>query len=94
MTAERPGAVPSSILASCADRWLFHLDDPSEATACGVPPLLVPAALPGRVVVASTRLEAQLAVVEPAPSADAGGPASIGVLPRDVRAAEVPVPAR
>ncbi len=89
MTADRPGAVPSSILASCADRWLFHLDDPSEATACGVPPLLVPAALPGRVVVASTRLEAQLAVVEPVPSADAGGPASIGVLPRDVRAAEV-----
>ena len=45
ITAERPGAVPSSMLAACADRWLFHLDDPSEATACGIPPPLVPPAV-------------------------------------------------
>jgi S-DNA-T family DNA segregation ATPase FtsK/SpoIIIE len=90
MTAERPGAVPSSVLASCADRWLFHLGDASEATACGVPPALVPAGIAGRVVVASTRLEAQLAVVDPAPvTKTGGGPAAVGVLPRQVRAAEL-----
>ena len=91
MTSERPGALPSSILAACADRWLFHLDDPSEATACGVAPALLPAAIAGRVIVASTRREAQLAVVEPVTTGPADrGPTGIGVLPRDVGALELP----
>ena len=91
MTSERPGALPTSILAACADRWLFHLDDPSEATACGVAPALLPAAIAGRVIVASTRREAQLAVVEPVTTGPADrGPTGIGVLPRDVGALELP----
>ena len=63
MTGERPGAIPAAMLAGCAERWLFHLDDPAEAGVCGVPAALVPGAVPGRLVIASSRLEAQLAVV-------------------------------
>ena len=37
MTAERPAAIPSAMLAVCAERWVFHLDDPAEAGVCGVP---------------------------------------------------------
>ena len=56
-----PARVPTAVLAACAERWVFHLDDPSEASACGVRAVAVPAAIPGRIVVASTGHEAQLA---------------------------------
>ncbi|MET0145242.1 MAG: FtsK/SpoIIIE domain-containing protein, partial [Ilumatobacteraceae bacterium] len=61
MTSERPAGVPAAMLASCAQRWVFHLDDPTDAAACGVPAACVPPAVPGRLVVAATRLEAQIA---------------------------------
>ena len=37
MTAERPAALPAALLATCATRWIGQLDDPTEATVCGVP---------------------------------------------------------
>ena len=53
MTGERPGAVPPALLAACAERWVFHLDDPAEAAvvrrAGGA---WSPAPIPGRLVVA------------------------------------------
>ncbi len=64
-TAERPGAVAASMLAAFGERWVLRLDDPSEATTCGIPPSHVPASAPGRLVVASSRAEAQLADLEP-----------------------------
>ncbi len=91
MTAERPAAIPPAMLAVCAERWVFHLDDPAEAGACGLPASLVPGAQPGRLVIASNRLEAQLAVVPlPAVPTSDGGPAPIGVLPAVVPAETLP----
>ncbi len=84
VTAERPGAVPAAVLAACADRWVFHLDDPSEASACGVRAVAVPAAIPGRIVVASTGLEAQLASRRVEPSL--GGPVTTARPGADRRA--------
>ena len=43
-----PGRGAATSLAACANRWLFHLDDASEATAVGARPSKVPAAVPGR----------------------------------------------
>ena len=64
-TADRPGALSPSVLASFAERWVLHLDDAADAATVGLRPAVVPAALPGRAVVASSGLEAQLAVLDP-----------------------------
>ncbi len=93
VAATRPGAIPVSTLAACGERWVFRLDDPAEAPLCGVPAGAVRAAVPGRVVVASSGLEAQLAVidVEPGPlDALGGGPRLVGTLPAEVAAADIP----
>ena len=90
LTAERPAALPPAVLASCAERWILHLDDPSEGVVCGVPAALVPAAQPGRAVVASSRLETQIGVATlpagPRRPTVEGGPVPIGELPARVRA--------
>ncbi len=57
---DRVAALPSSVLARCAHRWLFHLTDPLDAVGIGVAPADVPQRLPGRILVTSTGLEAQL----------------------------------
>jgi S-DNA-T family DNA segregation ATPase FtsK/SpoIIIE len=93
LTAARPGALPVSTLAACHERWLFRLDDPAEAPLCGVPAVAVAAAVPGRVVVASTGLEAQLAVIDARPGpldAAGGGPPPVDILAVDVDAAGLP----
>ncbi len=59
---DRIAAVPSTVLASCSQRWVFHLADPLEAGAVGIPACRVPGSVPGRIVVASTGLEAQIMV--------------------------------
>jgi S-DNA-T family DNA segregation ATPase FtsK/SpoIIIE len=92
LAAERPGAIPPAILAGCGERWLFRLDDPAEAGLCGVPAAAVPRGGPGRIVVASNRLEGQVAELA-APSAGppaSGGPPPIGTLSYDVDAAGLP----
>jgi len=93
MTAERPGAVPAAVLASCPVRWVMRLDDPSESGVLGVPARRRPAPVPGRLVVAASGCEAQavdrgslLGRVVGGP----GGPAPIGVLPARVDAAALP----
>ncbi len=93
LTAERPGLVPPSMLAACSERWVFRLDDPAEGALGGVPAAAVPRTGPGRIVVASSGLEAQLATIDPgdAPvAAPAGGPDPVGTLPVDVDAADLP----
>ena len=57
---DRAAAIPSSVLARCAQRWIFHLTDPLDASALGVAAADVPAPQPGRIHVVSTGLEAQL----------------------------------
>jgi S-DNA-T family DNA segregation ATPase FtsK/SpoIIIE len=92
-TAERPGAVAASMLAAFAARWVMHLDDPTEAALCGVPAALVPAAVPGRIIVATARSEAQLAdlcPLAPLVPRGPGGPAPIAVLGTRLDAASLP----
>jgi S-DNA-T family DNA segregation ATPase FtsK/SpoIIIE len=91
LTGDRPGAVPPSMLAACGDRWLFRLDDPAEATLCGVPAKAVPRGGSGRIVVASSRLDGQVARIEPpAGGAGTGGPVPVVTLAADVDAAALP----
>lgn len=70
LTVDQPGAVPASTLARCAERWVFHLSDAHDAAALGVHVAAVPAAVPGRIIVASSGREAQVALADP-PSAAA-----------------------
>ena len=75
--------MPPAVLAACAERWIFHLDDSGEAASCGLRPVAVPAAIPGRLVVASSGCEAQLAMPAGVPLRTVprvGGPAEIDVL--------------
>ncbi len=97
-TLERGGAVSMSVLAAFGQRWLFHLDDPADGAAVGVRPPHVPPAIPGRIVVTSSKLEAQLAVL-PIPSAApdrsdwdlaSAAPEPIATLPDDVAVADLP----
>ena len=74
-------------LARFAQRWVFHLDDPSDAPTLGVASTRVPPAIPGRLVVAASGLEAQVALLEHDPRDGDGGPAAVEVLPRFVPAA-------
>ena len=85
------------VLASFAERWVLHLDDPADAATVGVRPAVVPAALPGRVVVASSGLEAQLAVLDPGSTNGASavdGVEPIGMLPTLVHPAALSVSCR
>ncbi|MGI9028442.1 MAG: FtsK/SpoIIIE domain-containing protein [Ilumatobacteraceae bacterium] len=95
LTGERPTAMPGALLAACSDRWVFHLDDPTEATGCGVRAAIVPPPIPGRLIVASTGGEAQLAMpsmnAAPRDDDDTVRPPAIGVLARSVDAATMPV---
>ena len=51
---DRVAAVPSSVLARFAQRWIFHLTDPLDAVGLGVAPADVPGSIPGRIFVTST----------------------------------------
>lgn len=81
----------STAAASLAmgDRWVFHLDDPAVSRSFGVR-VPVGGGRPGRLRVASTGLEAQVAVgaaglAEIASrDADASGPTLVGALPDHV----------
>jgi S-DNA-T family DNA segregation ATPase FtsK/SpoIIIE len=75
-----------TVLARFAQRWVFHLDDPSDAPTLGVASARVPAAIAGRLVVAASGLEAQVAIVERDRPEGDGGPAAVEVLPRCVPA--------
>ncbi len=74
-----------SVLARFAQRWVFHLDDPSDAPTLGVASTRVPPAIPGRLVVAASGLDAQVALLERDPLEGVGGPAAVEVLPRSCR---------
>jgi S-DNA-T family DNA segregation ATPase FtsK/SpoIIIE len=75
-----------SVLARFAQRWVFHLDDPADAPTLGVPSARVPPAVPGRLVVAASGLEAHVALIERDPHEGEGSP-----LPVEILAGVVPV---
>ncbi len=91
-TFDRAASIPSTVLARCAQRWVFHLTDPLDASVLGVAPADVPAAQPGRIIVASTQLEAQLMVGSlPLPSCvDGAVPLAVECLRADVAATDLP----
>lgn len=86
---DQPTAVPASITSMCAERWVLRLSDPHDASWLGVPKDLVPT-VTGRVIVASTGLEAQVAVPTSLPPPDVDGstpaPSPIDELPTTVTA--------
>jgi len=60
-TVEHVAAVPASLLARCAHRWVMHLHDAHDGAIVGVNAARVPpAGTPGRLVVAATGLVGQL----------------------------------
>ncbi|MEP7203254.1 MAG: FtsK/SpoIIIE domain-containing protein [Ilumatobacteraceae bacterium] len=88
---DRVAALPSSVLARFAQRWLFHLTDPLDATGLGMVAADVPGPVPGRLFVTSMGLEAQLMVGSvPLPScADGEVPSPVECLPAVVDAADL-----
>jgi S-DNA-T family DNA segregation ATPase FtsK/SpoIIIE len=61
-SVEHAAAVPTALLARCPHRWVMHLHDPLDAAMLGVRAAQVPpAGQPGRLVVATTGLTAQIA---------------------------------
>ncbi len=83
MTTTLPNAVPMAMVAACNERWVFHLTDAMDAHALGVVVADVPSVIPGRFRIASSGLDAQLALHDvsfPACIADAA-PAPLQCLP-------------
>jgi S-DNA-T family DNA segregation ATPase FtsK/SpoIIIE len=92
LSTAQPSALPLAITAACAERWVFHLTDRVEATSLGVPAALVPAAgQPGRMVIASTGLEAQLGCValHPVPCPSESLPEPVTCIPAVVPAGDL-----
>ena len=91
-TFDRVAAIPSAVLARSARRWIFHLTDPIDATVLGISPVDVPGPHPGRIVVASTGLEAQLMVGPLSLPPCVGGvvPVPVECLPATIDAADLP----
>ncbi len=95
-TVEHVAAVPASLLARCAHRWVMHLHDAHDGAIVGVSAARVPAAgTPGRLVVAATGLVAQLVHDAARPPLRAGhasrAASSISVVPAIVAAEGLPV---
>ena len=94
-TVEHVGAVPATLLARCAHRWVMHLHDAHDGAIVGVNAARVPApGTPGRLVVAATGLVAQLVHDTASLPCPAGPHArvsnSITVVPSLVDTAELP----
>jgi S-DNA-T family DNA segregation ATPase FtsK/SpoIIIE len=85
LTAERPGALPAAVLATCGHHWVGRLADPGERALCGLPATAPPAGPPGRFVVAATGSAPHLAQLVELPAGvaarGAGGPPPVDVLP-------------
>jgi S-DNA-T family DNA segregation ATPase FtsK/SpoIIIE len=94
LTTERAAAVSALLLAHLPHRWVFHLADPHDASLVGVRPSAVPAAVPGRLVVAACGREAQVTIVGDETPTQARVPADpappIECLPESVPPALVP----
>jgi S-DNA-T family DNA segregation ATPase FtsK/SpoIIIE len=89
---DRAASMPSTFAAHCAERWIFHLADPIDAIAARVSATDVPSAVPGRIVVASSGLHAQLAFGDVTPSTAPLDevPPRIECLPRQIAAEGMP----
>jgi S-DNA-T family DNA segregation ATPase FtsK/SpoIIIE len=93
---DRAAAIPSSVLARCAQRWIFHFTDPLDASGLGVAVADVPGPQPGRIHVVSMGLEAQLMFgALPLPSCvDGPVPAPLECLAASLDAVDLPAGSR
>jgi DNA segregation ATPase FtsK/SpoIIIE, S-DNA-T family len=104
-TVEQAGAVPASLMSRLSMRWVMRLTDAREATGLGVPHDCWPARMsPGRGVIGGSGAEFQVAI-DTQPLAEVvaainrrhharrGGPSPIGILPPELRLAELLVSA-
>jgi DNA segregation ATPase FtsK/SpoIIIE, S-DNA-T family len=91
---DRVASIPSTVLARCAQRWVFHLTDPLDASGLGMAAADVPGSQPGRIFVTSRGLEAQLMVGSlPLPSCvDGPVPVRVECLGDEVDAVDLPAP--
>ncbi|HEX3088776.1 MAG TPA: FtsK/SpoIIIE domain-containing protein, partial [Ilumatobacteraceae bacterium] len=91
-TFDRVASIPSTVLARCPQRWVFHLTDPLDASALGIAATDVPGDQPGRIFVSSVRLEAQLMVgsLSLASCVDGPVPVAIECMRADVAAEGLP----
>ena len=89
---DRVAAIPSSVLARCAGRWIFHLTDPLDAIGLGIAAADVPGPRPGRIVVAATRLQAQLmfGALQSSMSVGDSFPSPVECLPAELDADRLP----
>ncbi len=101
----RSKAVPTALEEVTTQRWLFRLADAYDYSAAGVPARLAPPPVPGRCVLAETKLHAHVATppgslaeavahVTDRWGATAAKPAVVGQLPTSVTAADLGVPAQ
>ena len=92
LTATHASALAMATLSHIAHRWVFHLADPAEASVLGVSARLVPAAIPGRLVLAREGLEAQIVdrMVEPPQTSSRALPEPIQRLPHTLSRHELP----
>jgi S-DNA-T family DNA segregation ATPase FtsK/SpoIIIE len=88
-TVEPESSGAATVLARFAERWVFHLDDRSLAPMYGVSTALVPPAVPGRLVVASSRLAAQVYPPQPDRAPTGGALQHPRVLPEVVPACQL-----
>ncbi len=101
IAAERPGAVPFSLVTTIARKWLFRLADVGDYASYGIRGNELPTFGPGRAVVADSAVEMQIANPGPLAGAVAAAaarwpstgarPASIGTLPALVASADLPI---
>jgi S-DNA-T family DNA segregation ATPase FtsK/SpoIIIE len=89
---DRVASIPSSVLARCSQRWVFHLTDPLDASGLGMVAADVPAPQPGRIFVQSMGLEGQLMVGSLAMPSCVEGPVPMPVecLRAEVDAVDLP----
>ena len=73
-TIDQPSAAPASLLARTAERWVFRLADPIDASLLGVAPgtALGTGTPPGRCIVSASGLEMQVAIRDHATDHDSG----------------------
>ena len=100
-TVEHAAAVPAAWLARCPHRWVLHVHDPHDAGTLGVAAARVPPpGMPGRLLVATSGLTAQLVAPgavplfgvprEPGQTGAGGDPPGIDVIAEQVAAHAVP----
>lgn len=105
ITTSRSKAVPSAVEEVATQRWLFRLADPYDYSISGVPTKLAPPPIPGRAVLAETKLHAHVgtpdgtlqetvATITKRWGDVAPKPPVVGQLPTSVTVDELGVPAQ